>query len=66
MTTQLLLVDTPPTWRLDDAARQRGLRGVADARRVLREVDARQRAQRESDQPTDADEVGLTPLVDAA
>jgi|GEM_PF-6492165 hypothetical protein len=42
MTKQLLLVDTSPSWRIDAASRACGLRGIAEARKILREIDARQ------------------------
>jgi len=63
MTTQLLLVDRPPAWHLDTAARERGLRGIADAREVLRSIDARQRLE---NGPEDTDGDSPSPLADAA
>jgi hypothetical protein len=36
MARQLTLLDTPPTWRLDEATREAGRRGVAEARATLR------------------------------
>jgi hypothetical protein len=35
MTRQLSLLETPPSWRLDDATREVGRRGVAAARASL-------------------------------
>ena len=40
MTNQLLLIDSRPAWRLDQATRAQGLQGVANARAVLRSIDA--------------------------
>ncbi len=48
MTNQLLLVDSRPAWRLDRATRAQGLEGVANARAVLRAVDAKRAAERET------------------
>jgi hypothetical protein len=36
MTTQLVLVDEAPEWRLDERTRSTGRRGVAQAREALR------------------------------
>lgn len=36
MARQLTLLEIPPTWRLDDATREAGRRGVAEARASLR------------------------------
>jgi hypothetical protein len=37
MTNQLVLLENPPAaWRLDDATRATGLRGLAEARATLR------------------------------
>lgn len=47
MTNQLLLIDTRPAWRLDRATRAKGLEGVANARAVLRAVDAKRTAEPE-------------------
>src|SRR3546814_6117597 len=41
MARQLTLLDTPPSWRLDDHTREVGRRGVAEARSSLREAIAR-------------------------
>jgi hypothetical protein len=35
MTRQLSLIEVRPTWRLDDATREAGRRGVAEARAAL-------------------------------
>ena len=35
MARQLTLLDTPPAWRIDEATREVGRRGVADARASL-------------------------------
>jgi len=35
MARQLTLIEIPPTWRLDDATREAGRRGVAEARATL-------------------------------
>ncbi|MGB1505656.1 MAG: hypothetical protein ACPHIC_02010 [Acidimicrobiales bacterium] len=45
MTNQLLLIDSTPTWRLDQATRAQGLDGVRKARAVLRAVDAKRSAE---------------------
>ena len=50
MTNQLLLIDSRPAWRLDRATRAQGLEGVANARAVLRAVDAKRAAEREADE----------------
>jgi hypothetical protein len=42
MTRQLSLLDTPPEWKLDEATRALGRKGVAEARASLREALARQ------------------------
>lgn len=41
MTNQLLLIDSRPAWRLDQATRAQGLQGVASARAVLRSIEAK-------------------------
>ena len=80
MTNQLLLIDSRPAWRLDRATRAQGLEGVANARAVLRAVDAKRAAEREADEalatsPIDASDTVTTldtteqtslPLADAA
>ena len=45
MTRQLSLLDTPPEWKLDEATRALGRKGVAEARASLREALARQATQ---------------------
>ena len=35
MAAQLSLLDTPPEWRIDEATREAGRRGVAEARASL-------------------------------
>jgi hypothetical protein len=35
MARQLTLLDTPPAWRIDEATREVGRRGVAEARASL-------------------------------
>jgi hypothetical protein len=48
MARQLKLLDTPPTWRLDEATRELGRKGIAQARARLREAAAGRAAQPES------------------
>ncbi len=72
MTNQLLLIDSRPVWRLDRATRAQGLQGVANARAVLREIDAKRAAeQAELDdvaviEPVATGEQAELPLADAA
>ena len=35
MARQLTLIEIPPSWRLDDATREAGRQGIADARASL-------------------------------
>jgi hypothetical protein len=56
MARQLKLLDTPPSWRLDEATRELGRQGVADARAKLREATRGSRT----------DEVSSTPRRSAA
>jgi len=49
MTKQLILLDTALGWRLDADTRERGRRGVADARAVLKAARAQERAASEVD-----------------
>jgi len=35
MARQLTLLDTPPAWRIDEATREAGRRGIAEARASL-------------------------------
>jgi hypothetical protein len=57
MTRQLSLLDTPPEWKLDEATRALGRKGVAEARASLREALARR---------SDADTDTQTPRRTAA
>ena len=75
MTNQLLLIDSRPAWRLDRATRAQGLEGVANARAVLRAVDAKRAAELGPVEPaatialetvSDASEQTTLPLADAA
>ena len=63
MTNQLLLIDSRPAWRLDQATRAQGLQGVANARAVLRSIE-KKRAEA-ADEADEADEAApeLTDLV---
>lgn len=45
MARQLSLLDTPPEWKLDEATRALGRRGVAEARASLRAALARSSAE---------------------
>ena len=38
MARQLTLLDTPPSWRLDEATKEAGRMGIAEARARLREA----------------------------
>ena len=44
MARQLTLLDTPPTWRIDEATREMGRRGVAEARATLEAAIAARRS----------------------
>jgi len=44
MARQLTLLDTPPTWRIDETTREVGRRGVAAARASLQAAIASQRS----------------------
>jgi len=44
MARQLTLLDTPPAWRLDEATREAGRRGIAEARASLQAALAAQRS----------------------
>ena len=44
MARQLTLLDTPPVWRIDEATREAGRRGVAEARATLQAAMAAQRS----------------------
>jgi len=41
MTDQLVLIDSDRSWRMDSATRERGIRGVNQARQALREARSR-------------------------
>ena len=43
MARQLTLLDTPQVWRIDEATREAGRRGVAEARATLQAAMAAQR-----------------------
>ena len=60
MTNQLLLIDSRPAWRLDQATRAQGLQGVANARAVLRSIEKKR-----AETADEADEAApeLTDLV---
>jgi hypothetical protein len=45
MARQLTLLDSPPSWRIDEATREVGRRGVAEARATLQAAIAAGRAQ---------------------
>jgi hypothetical protein len=49
MARQLTLLDTPPTWRIDEATREVGRRGVAEARASLQAALAAGRTDEEPD-----------------
>lgn len=49
MTRQLSLLDSPPEWKLDEATRALGRKGVAEARASLRAALARQADQGTND-----------------
>jgi len=42
MARQLTLLDTPPAWRIDEATREAGRRGIAEARASLQAAVAAQ------------------------
>jgi hypothetical protein len=44
MARQLTLLDTPPTWRIDEATREAGRRGIAEARASLQAAIAARRS----------------------
>jgi hypothetical protein len=44
MARQLTLLDTPPAWRIDEATREAGRRGIAEARASLRAALAAERS----------------------
>jgi hypothetical protein len=49
MARQLTLLDPPPAWRLDEATKEAGRKGLAEARAALRAAVA---AQRPLERPT--------------
>jgi hypothetical protein len=44
MARQLTLLDTPPAWRIDEATREAGRRGIAEARASLQAALAAERS----------------------
>jgi hypothetical protein len=54
MTKQLIFLDTAHGWRLDAATRERGRKGVADGRAVLKAARAQERAAAEVDPLSEA------------
>jgi len=44
MARQLTLLDSPPTWQIDEATREAGRRGVAEARKTLQAAIAARRS----------------------
>lgn len=44
MARQLSLLEAPPSWRIDEATREAGRRGVAEARATLAQAVAARRA----------------------
>jgi len=72
MTNQPLLIDSRPAWRLDQATRAQGLQGVANARAVLRSIEAK-RAEAATEAAPELTELAASsaerpalPLADAA
>lgn len=61
MTNQLLLIDSRPAWRLDQATRAQGLKGVANARAVLRSIEKKRTEA--ADEAADEAAPELTELV---
>jgi len=53
MARQLTLLDTPPAWRLDEATRTAGRKGIADARATLRAALAAQHEATATSSPSD-------------
>jgi hypothetical protein len=54
MARQLTLIDSPHSWRLSEATRAAGRKGIAEARAKLQEALARQAEHAESDRSTPA------------
>ena len=50
MARQLTLLDTPPAWQIDDATREVGRRGVAEARATLEAAIAARRSAEAAEQ----------------
>jgi hypothetical protein len=50
MARQLTLLETPPTWRLDEATKAAGRKGLAEARAELQAAIARRPAEPTRDQ----------------
>ena len=44
MARQLTLLDSPPVWQIDEATREAGRRGVAEARKTLQAAIAARRS----------------------
>ncbi|MEC7374846.1 MAG: hypothetical protein VX742_06770 [Actinomycetota bacterium] len=61
MTNQLLLIDSRPAWRLDQATRAQGLKGVANARAVLGSIEKKRTEA--ADEAADEAAPELTELV---
>ena len=72
MTNQLLLIDSRPAWRRDQATRAQGLKGVANARAVLRSIEKKRTEAADEAAPELTELVGppveqpTLPLTDAA
>lgn len=45
MARQLTLLETPPTWRIDESTREVGRRGIAEARAALQTALAAERGE---------------------
>lgn len=65
MKNQLLLIDSRPNWRLDRATRLRGQKGVANARAILRAIDAKRAAEAAAGQAAPVEHMAAT-LPEAA
>jgi hypothetical protein len=50
MARQLTLLDTPPAWQIDEATREAGRRGVAEARATLEAAIAARRSAEAAEQ----------------
>ena len=62
MTSQLVLIDSHSTWRMDRGTRERGVRGVARAREALAEARSRV-IEAGAEDRTDPDEADLVPAA---